>query len=58
MYAKNLTLNKGVDNVLQFQFLNQEQKAVNLTGKEVTFRLISYNGQEVLLQKTVNILLS
>jgi len=57
VYAKNLTLNKGVDNVLQFQFLNQEQKAVNLTGKEVTFRLISYNGQEVLLQKTVNILL-
>ena len=57
VYAKNLRLNKGVDNVLQFQFLNQEQKVVNLTGKELTFRLISYDGQKVLLQKTVNILL-
>lgn len=57
VYAKNLRLNKGVDNVLQFQFLNQEQKAVDLTGKELTFRLISYDGTKVLLEKAVNILL-
>lgn len=57
VYAKNLRLNKGVDNVLQFQFLNQEQKAVDLTGKELVFRLISYDGTKVLLEKTVNVLL-
>lgn len=54
VYAKNLRLNKGVDNVIQFQFLNQEQKAVDITNLYITFRLISYNGEEVLLRKTVN----
>ena len=33
VYAKPLTLNKGVDNKIQFQFLNQEQKPVDITGK-------------------------
>lgn len=53
VYAKNLTLNKGVDNKIQFQFLNQEQKPVNITGKSVTFRMINQNGNEILLQKLV-----
>lgn len=51
VYAKPLTLHKGVDNQLQFQFLNQEQKPVDITGKEITCRIISYDGSEVLLQK-------
>ena len=32
VYAKNLTLNKGVLNTLQFQFINQQQKPVDITG--------------------------
>ena len=32
-YAKPLTLHKGVDNQIQFQFLNQQQKPVDITGK-------------------------
>jgi hypothetical protein len=32
VYAKRLTINKGVDNVLLFEFVNQEQKPVNITG--------------------------
>lgn len=54
-YAKPLTLHKGVDNKLQFQFLNQEQKPVNITGKEITFRIINYNGSTVLLRKALTI---
>lgn len=53
VYAKNLKLHKGVDNKLQFQFINQEQRPVNVTGKEITLRLISYDGTKVLLQKSL-----
>lgn len=54
-YAKTLTLHKGVDNQIQFQFLNQEQKPVDITGKEITCRVISYDGSQVLLQKSLNL---
>ena len=50
-YAKTLTLHKGVDNQIQFQFLNQEQKPIDITGKEITCRIISYDGSQVLLNK-------
>lgn len=53
VYAKPLTLHKGVDNQIQFQFLNQEQKPVDITGKEITCRIISYDGSEVLLRKAL-----
>jgi hypothetical protein len=53
VYAKNLTLNKGVDNKIQFQFLNQEQKPFDITGKSITFRLLDESGSEILLQKGV-----
>ena len=54
-YAKSLTLNKGVDNRIQFQFLDQEQKPVDITGKVITFRLINYDGSEVLLNKALTL---
>lgn len=54
VYAKNLTFNKGVDNQIQFQFLNQEQKPVDITGKEISFRLINYNGNEIILRKALD----
>lgn len=55
VYAKPLTLHKGVDNQIQFQFLNQEQKPVDITGKEITCRIISYDGREVLIQKALTL---
>lgn len=58
VYAKNLKLNKGVDNKLQFQFLNQEQKPVDITGKEIILRIISYNGEEIILEKLVTLTLA
>lgn len=56
VYAKSLTVNKGVDNVLLFEFINQEQKPVNITGSDFVFRLISQNGAELLLEKPMEIL--
>lgn len=54
VYAKNLTLHKGVKNKLQFQFLNQDQKPINLTGSEVKFRLISDDGNKILITKLLS----
>lgn len=51
VYAKQLTLNLGVDNVFLFQFLNQDQKPVNITGSTFKFRMISENGINLLLTK-------
>lgn len=53
VYAKNLKLHKGVDNRIQFRFLNQEQKPVDISDKEITCRLLSYDGHSVLLQKAL-----
>lgn len=57
-YAKPLTLHKGVDNQIQFQFLNQEQKPVNITGKEITVRIINYEGNQILIRKALTLQLS
>ena len=54
VYAKNLTLNRGVDNQIQFQFLDQEQKKIDITGKTLSFRLLNYTGTEVLLRKALD----
>lgn len=54
MYAKELTVVKGVDNLLEFAFINQDQKPVNLTGKVITARILSSDGRSVLVQKTLS----
>lgn len=51
VYSKELTINRGVDNLIEFAFINQEQKPVDISGKNITCRIINYNGQELLLQK-------
>ena len=51
VYAKNLTLNLGVDNVILFQFQNQDQKPTSIVGATFTFRIISQNGQDLLFAK-------
>jgi len=51
VYAKDLKLHKGTDNVLTFRFVNQDQKPVSLTDTTVTFRLIHSNGDELILSK-------
>jgi len=56
VYAKKLTINKGVDNVILFEFVNQDQKPVNITGSTFVFRLINLNGDEQLISKDMVIL--
>ena len=48
VYAKKLTINKGVDNVILFEFINQDQKPVNISGSTLIFRLISQDGVELM----------
>ena len=55
VYAKTLMLHKGVDNKIQFQFLNQEQKPVDITDKTITCRIINYDGTEVLINKALTL---
>ena len=54
-YAKPITIHKGVDNQVQFQLLNQAQKTVDITGKQIICRLISYDGNRVLLKKALTL---
>ena len=49
VYSKNLKLNKGVDNVILFQFYNQDQKPVDISDSNMVFRLIDQTGQQLLL---------
>jgi len=56
VYAKRLTINKGVDNVLLFEFINQQEKPVNITGSTFLFRVINTASNELLLQKPMTIL--
>lgn len=55
-YAKQLQLNKGVDQVLLFEFINQEEKPFNITGSTLVFRLINTAGTTMLLEKPMVIL--
>lgn len=57
VYSKNLKLHKGVDNTLQFQFLNQEQKPIDISNQIITCRILNKTGQAVLLQKTLTLTL-
>lgn len=56
VYAKNLKIHRGVDNVILFEFVNQDEKPVNISGSTITFRLISTNGDILLLSKDLEIL--
>lgn len=51
VYAKRLTINKGVDNVILFEFINQEEKPVNITGSSFVFRLINQAGTKLLIDE-------
>ena len=53
VYAKDLIINKGVDNLIEFAFINQEQKPVDISGKEITCRIINNDGTTTLLQKAL-----
>ena len=51
VYTKNLIAHRGTDNQILIEFVNQDQKRVDVTGKEFTCRLISHDGTTLLLEK-------
>ena len=51
MYSGILKATKGVDTVIEFQFLDQNQKPVNLESTPLTFKLISSEDNSALLSK-------
>lgn len=55
VYSKPLVLHKGVDNKLLFQFLNNEQKPINLTGNHIICRIIDNTGTKLLLTKELDL---
>jgi hypothetical protein len=56
VYAKNLKLNRGVDNVILFQFQNQDQRPVNISGATFTFRMIDQEGENLLYAQELVVL--
>lgn len=56
VYSKNLKLNLGVDNVILFQFQNQDQRPISLEGSTVLFRLISRDGEDLLYSRELTVL--
>lgn len=55
MYTHNLIAHRGTDNQILIEFVNQDQKAVDVTGKEFTVRLISHDGSYLLLEKQLTL---
>ena len=53
VYSKNLTISRGVDNILEFAFVNQNQKPVDVNGKDITCRILNSTGTEILVQKSL-----
>lgn len=56
VYAKRLTINKGVDNVILFEFVNQDEKPVNITGSSLVFRVVNQAGDTLLIEKDMEII--
>ena len=53
VYAETLKAVKGLDTTLEFQFLDQNQKPINLENTSLTFKLISENS--LLMSKALTI---
>lgn len=56
VYSKPITINKGVDNVLLFECLNQDQKPVNVTGSNLVFNIIDQSGTNLIYRQDMVIL--
>jgi len=50
VYSKTLKLHKGVDNRLQFQLINQDQKPIDITNLTITLRIIGADNVTVLFK--------
>ena len=51
VYNRNLKIYRGVDNRIDIQVRNSDQKASNITGSTLVFNLISKETKDLVLQK-------
>ena len=55
VFSKDLVAHKATDNRILINFVNQQQKRVNLNGIEFIFRLISGDGTKLYLEKMIEV---
>lgn len=56
VYAKNLKLYKGVDNTFKVQFKNQDQKPVNIIGKDIKFHVLKEGTRSTFITKPMRVI--
>lgn len=56
VFANSLIAHKGTDNQIIFDFINQDQKHVDITGKTFTLRIIAFDGETLILEKDLVII--
>jgi hypothetical protein len=54
VYNRNLKIFRGVDNRIDIQVRNSDQKATNIVGSVVVFNLISRDCEDLILKKDCN----
>ncbi len=54
VYNRNLKLYRGVDNRIDIQVRNSDQKSSNITGSTLVFNLISKDAKNLVLKKDFN----
>ena len=57
VYQRELQVYRGIDNVLEFQVLNADQKPVQLTGKQVIFVAFDSN-KSLIVNRTATIIIA
>jgi hypothetical protein len=57
VYTKELIVTRGTDNLLEFVFINQDQKPVNLSNTTVIATVMDSTGSTILLEKQLTAVL-
>jgi hypothetical protein len=55
VYSRNLKIYRGVDNRIDFQVRNGDQKKVNVTGKTVVFSLVSRETKDLVIKRDCSV---
>lgn len=54
VYNRNLKIYRGVDNKIDIQVRNSDEKAANITGSTLVFNLITRDTKDLILNKDCN----
>lgn len=56
VFQRTIKIYPGVDNPIQFQFKNSDQKPVNVDGWDISFNMISADSGVLVLQKPISVI--